>query len=341
MSEAVAVAHPNIALVKYWGKQEVERNLPAAGSLSITLDTLETRTRVEFSASLPADELQLDGRAVQSGDALHRVERFLDMVRARAGVAAHARVVTQNNFPTRAGLASSASGFAALAAAACEALELDLTPRQMSALARRGSGSAARSIFGGYVRMDAGSAEQEREVGAHQLAGPEHWDLDCVIAVADTGEKAVGSTDGMMHTAETSPYYDAWLEVVGADLESAEEAVDARDFETLRRVTESNCLRMHASAMAAEPGLIYWNPTTLRVIQALRARRTEGALRETMFTIDAGPHVKLFTPTKRSDEVADWVIEVDGVEDVLRTGVGRGARAVESTVASEDEGTDD
>jgi diphosphomevalonate decarboxylase len=149
------------------------------------------------------------------------------------------------------------------------------------------------------------------------------------VAVTELGEKSVGSTDGMLHTEETSPYYDAWLDVVERDLERAEEAVEARDFDALRGVTESNCLRMHASAMAADPELVYWNPVTLRIIERLRQVRQDGELNQTMFTIDAGPHVKVFCPSSEADGVADWLGDIDGVQQILRTGVGAGARIVE------------
>src|SRR5690554_2111427 len=223
---AFALAHPNIALVKYWGKRDFAYNLPGAGSLSLTLGGLSTRTCVEFDAALDADALQLDGKAVERGAKLKRVSQFLDLVRGRAGISQHARVISVNDFPTGAGLASSASGFAALALAATTAAGLELSATELSILARRGSGSAARSLFGGYVEMNDGvyaigedgtkvattSAEEASEAAyARQIAPAAHWDLRCIIAVTSAGEKDIGSTEGMVSTQNTSPYYEQWI----------------------------------------------------------------------------------------------------------------------------------
>ncbi|MFB6264853.1 MAG: diphosphomevalonate decarboxylase [Bradymonadaceae bacterium] len=326
MSRATAVAHPNIALVKYWGKRDTDRNIPATGSLSMTLSGLETRTTVEFSTDRNGDFLQLDGDPVESGRALDRIESFLDLVRRRAGVRAGARVVTRNNFPTGAGLASSASGFAALATAATEALDLEIDDGELSALARRGSGSAARSLFGGFVRMETGSAADGSDARAHQLAEASHWDLRCFVVETVGGQKRVGSTEGMLHTERTSPYYDAWTEQVPGDLDRAEEAVVDRDFSQLWEVAEANCLRMHAAAMAADPGLIYWAPETVSVVQSLRAAQREGL--EAFFTIDAGPHVKVFSPTDGEEEVAAWLGELEVPIEIHETTPGPGASLV-------------
>mgnify|MGYP006290696053 CR=1 FL=1 len=203
--KSTAIAHPNIALVKYWGKRNVELNIPAAGSVSMTLGGLQTETTVEFDADLGYDQLRLDGDPVGSGRALDRVERFLDLVRGYADIEAGARVETRNNFPTAAGLASSASGFAALAKAATQAAGLELTAAELSGLARRGSGSAARSIFGGYVEMAAGDNEDGSDAVAHQIADADHWDLRCIVAETAEGQKKIGSTEGMMHTERASP----------------------------------------------------------------------------------------------------------------------------------------
>lgn len=325
--QATAIAHPNIALVKYWGKRNVDLNLPATGSLSMTLGGLETETTVEFDEGLEFDTLQLDGESMGQTGARDRVESFLDLVRARAEMETRARVITRNNFPTAGGLASSASGFAALSKAATAAAGLELDDEELSALARRGSGSAARSIFGGFVEMLPGAEDDEQGAHARQIADVSHWNLHCLVAETDAGQKSVGSTEGMMHTERTSPFYETWLEVAASDVVSAVAAVRDRDFDELGDLAVSNAMRMHASAIAADPPLLYWNGTTVELIRRLEERRREGD--ELFFSIDAGPHVKVFCPGDRVEHVFDLLDEVEGVEEIHETTPGQGARLIE------------
>ncbi len=257
--EATAQAQPNIALVKYWGKREPVSNLPAVGSLSITLDELWTRTRVRFDETIAADRFELNGR--RDSRETSRVSACLDRLRRLAGTQRRALVSSHNNFPTGAGLASSASGFAALVAAAAQALGLELSGEEISRLARRSSGSAARSVFGGFVELPAADSSTA-DVAAAPLLAESAWPLGVTIAITSTEAKAVGSGEGMQHTAETSAYYDAWVQTAAADLVEARRAVLARDFETLATVSERSCLKMHAAMMAAQPGLVYWNGAT-------------------------------------------------------------------------------
>lgn len=325
MSKASAIAHPNIALVKYWGKRDVRLNLPAAPSLSLTLAGMETRTTVEFDDSFGADHVQLNGGLVRGAKA-ERVSEFLDRVRQMSGEERFARVVSENTFPTSAGLASSASGFAALALAATQAAGLSLNSDELSVLARLGSGSAARSILGGFVEMRAGERADGTDAFAVQVAEAQHWDLRCLVAITAEGEKSVGSTDGMMETMETSIFYDAWIAHVADDLKVARQAVLERDFMTLATVAERSCMRMHASAMAADPGILYWNPTTVRLIHRVRRARRDGL--PVFFTIDAGPHVKVFCPASERSAVEAVLQSVEGVLSVLGTRPGGGVRRV-------------
>jgi diphosphomevalonate decarboxylase len=295
---AVARANSNIALVKYWGKRDAALNLPAVGSLSLTLDGLSTRTTVVFDGKLERDTLLLNG-ADADERAIGRVSKFLDLVRARADLRQRARVESVNDFPTAAGLASSASAFAALALAATRAAGLSLDERELSILARRGSGSAARSIFGGFVEMHRGSHAD----GSDSFAEPivTDWDVRLVIAATTSGPKQTLSTDGMRHTAETSPYYEAWLRMSEADLATAREAIARRDLAALGAVTEASCLSMHASAMAARPAVVYFNGATVegyRIIQELRSGGVPA-----WFTCDAGPHVKALTDAASAQKV--------------------------------------
>ena len=294
----VARANTNIALVKYWGKRDAALNLPAVGSLSLTLDGLSTRTTVAFDGKLDHDTLLLNG-ADSDVKATARVSKFLDLVRALADIRLRARVESVNDFPTAAGLASSASAFAALALAATRAAGLTLDDRALSILARRGSGSAARSIFGGFVEMQRGSRPDGEDAFAAPIATD--WDLRMVIAATATGPKATLSTDGMRHTAETSPYYDAWVRMSEADLASARDAIGRRDLAALGEVTEASCLSMHASALAARPAVLYFVGATIegyRIIQDLRRGGVPA-----WFTCDAGPHVKALTDAAHAQQV--------------------------------------
>jgi diphosphomevalonate decarboxylase len=328
MTAATAVAGTNIALVKYWGKRDEVLNLPATGSLSLTLDRLGTRTRVAFDGGDGArDRITLDG-APAAEKVATRVTLFLDRVRARAGIAARATVVTDNSVPTASGLASSASGFAALAVAATGAAGLALTPAELSVLARLGSGSAARSIFGGFVEMARGARADGTDAAAHPLDAGEGWNIRLVVAITAAGEKALGSTAAMRRTAETSPYYEAWVRGVDPDLEAARAAIAGRDLAALGTVAERSAMRMHASAMAADPPILYWNPATIAAISRVRALRAEGA--RAFFTIDAGPHVKVLCEAREAEAVAAALAETPGVLRTLIAAPGPGARLEEA-----------
>jgi diphosphomevalonate decarboxylase len=313
MTVATAEARSNIALVKYWGKRDAALNLPAAGSLSLTLDELRTRTRVEVDPMLAADRFVLAGQP-QEGEALARVSRFLDLVRALAGAPLHASVDSDNNFPTASGLASSASAFAALAAAAARAYGLPLPPARLSALARRGSGSAARSIFGGFVLMAAG--DRDEDAVASPLLAADAWDVRLVVAVVGGGAaKEVGSRRGMDHTTATSPLYAGWLSTVDDDLAAARAAIERRDLAALGEVAERSALTMHASAMAARPGVIYFRGATVEALHAVRRMRGDGVV--AYATIDAGPHVKVLTTPGDAETVAATLRCVEGVSRTI------------------------
>jgi diphosphomevalonate decarboxylase len=322
---AVAEARTNIALVKYWGKRDARLNLPAVGSLSLTLDGLTTRTEVRFDGALAKDELSLNG-AVETGAPLERVSKFLDLVRGLAGKSERAHVQSANDFPTAAGLASSASAFAALALAASRAARLTLDGRALSILARRGSGSAARSIFGGFVEMHKGARPDGEDAFAEPLDGA-GFDVRMVVAVTSHGAKSTLSTDGMRHTAETSPYYDAWVRSSDADLADARRAIAARDLELLGTVTERSALAMHASALAARPAVVYWNGATVEGLRAVERMRKSGL--PAWFTCDAGPHIKALTDGAHAAEVARRLGEVDGVLGTRVCTPGAPARVLE------------
>lgn len=322
---AVAQAQPNIALIKYWGKRDIALNLPVVGSLSITLDTLWTRTEVVFRPDLTADRLTLNGREdVKQG---RRASACLDLLCQRAGVDWRAEINSSNNFPTGAGLASSASGFAALVLAGDAALGLGLSRSELSVLARRCSGSAARSIFGGYVEWAHGARADGEDSVARPLLDADAWPLHVAVAITSTAEKAIGSTEGMNRTAETSPYQQAWIDTQETDLAEARAAIAARDFERLAAVSEYSCLKMHALALAAKPGLLYWNAATVAAMHRVRQLRAEGL--PVFFTIDAGPQVKAVCLPHAADQVAAALRDVPGVLNVVETGLGGDAQVLE------------
>ncbi len=318
--EAAAVAHPNIALVKYWGKQDGPGNRPAVPSISVTLDALHTYTRVRFDPGLAADSFSINGRVDER--ATRRVTRCLDQLRTRAGVEVFAAVESRNNFPTGAGLASSASGFAALVVAVDRALGLDLSRAELSRIARRSSGSAARSLYGGFVALP---LDPQEETASPLLSG-EQWPLSIVIAVTASGAKSTGSTEGMERTARTSDYYRAWLATADADFREARDAILDRDIHRLARVGERSTLKMHGLMLSADPGLIYWNPATVACLHRVRALREEGVA--VFFTMDAGPQVKAVCLPEHRPRVVESLSAIPGVLNVLESGLGAGARVV-------------
>jgi diphosphomevalonate decarboxylase len=318
-----ARANVNVALVKYWGKRDAALNLPATGSISLTLAPLGTRAEVAFGAP-EADQLEIDG-APATGDAAARLAGFLDVVRERAGRRERARVRTISSVPRSAGLASSASAFAALALAASRAAGLDLDTTALSALARRGSGSAARSLFGGFVEWHRGErADGADSVGA-PLLEPEAWDVRVVIAVTDESQKAVSSRAGMTRAA-TSPLYPAWIASADADLAEARAAIAARDLAALGAIAEHSALKMHAIGMAARPPLLYWRGATVDCVHRLWALRAEGV--GAWATIDAGPQVKALCAPADANTVAAALAAVPGVVRVLTCVPGTGAEVI-------------
>jgi len=323
MVNRTAVAHPNIALVKYWGKADLERNLPAVGSLSITLDGLSTRTRVEVIDDGDEDRFFLDGAPASEGRT-QRVRAAMELIRSVRPDLPSLVVTSDNSFPTAAGLASSASGFAALVTAVNGLLDDGLDAGELADIARRCSGSAPRSLYGGFVELILDGSTTRVE----PMLPPDEWPLEVVIAVTSRAAKTVGSTEGMERTRTSSPYYSDWVSGSSADLAAARSAVAERDFAALAAVSERSCLKMHAVAMAAQPGLVYWNGTTVDCLHRVRELRAAGV--PVFFTIDAGPQLKAICGPGRSDEVAASMAEIPGVVDVLRCGLGAGARVVET-----------
>jgi diphosphomevalonate decarboxylase len=316
-TEAVACA--NIALIKYWGKRDIALNLPAVGSISLTLDALKTNTRISYNPDLKQDHLEINNTPASQGQR-KRVEKFLDIIREKSGSRLYAEVTSTNNFPTGAGLASSASAFAALSLAAAKASGLKLDKRDLSILSRRGSGSASRSIFGGIVEMRKGDNPGGKDDFAVQIASPDYWDLKVIILITSAQEKKVGSTEAMRLSADTSPYYKSWVGSSDRDLEEMRTAINEKDIEKLGDLAEYSALKMHALTMSSRPPVIYWNHHTLQLLEEVRAIRKEGV--PAYFTIDAGPQVKVVTPGEHADFVINHFANVKGIEKCIVSKLG-------------------
>ena len=303
---ATAVAHANIALIKYWGKANAELILPVTPSLSLTLDALYTTTTVTFDPEqdgAASDTATLDGEPV-TGKSMARISALLDLVRQRAGITAAAQVTSVNTVPTAAGLASSASGFAALAGAAAAAAGLDLDDKELSRLARRGSGSASRSVYGGLAMWHAGTDDESSY--AEPVDDPTGMasSLAMVVLVLNDAEKSVSSRDGMAHTVETSPEYWPWVESHRKDLAEAQEAVAAGDLATLGEIAERNAAGMHHTMQTAVPPVDYVTDDSRAALAAVKAAREAGF--PAWATMDAGPNVKVLTTADKVEELDAW-----------------------------------
>ena len=317
---ATARAHSNIALIKYWGKRDDTLNIPAVGSISLTLDALSTDTTVTFRSELDQDEFWLAGTRADATRASH----LLDIVRDSAGLGHRAVIESTNNFPTAAGLASSASGFAALAVAASAAAGLSLDTRELSILARRGSGSAARSLVGGIVELHAGHRDDGLDSFAEPLLESDVWPLTVVIAITELGPKSVNSTTGMGETALSSPFYPAWVDTGEDDLAAMRLAIANRDFLQLGELAEYSCLKLHGLMMSTRPALLYWNAATMAAMRAVLELRASGI--PVYFTIDAGPQVKALCLPEHAETVANALGRVIGVHETRISALGRGAQ---------------
>jgi len=312
-----AIAHPNIALVKYWGKRNVDFNLPAAGSISITLNDIRSHTSVSLQPDSNIDLFNINGKP---GPLPSRMKGLLDHIRQQYSRSGSVQIQTHNNFPTAAGLASSASGYAALVTALNQLYELELDNPECSRLARLGSGSAARSIFGGFVEMN---ALDDANTFAKPLHDASFWPLKVVIATTSEQQKKHSSSDGMELSRQTSPYYENWLQSVEQHLPQARTAIANKDFEFLAEISEASCLNMHAVMISSLPGLIYWNAGTLNCIHAIRQLRACGT--PVFFTIDAGPQVKAICLPEAADAVNKVLQSTEGVVKTFSVDLGRGA----------------
>jgi diphosphomevalonate decarboxylase len=320
-----ARACANIAFIKYWGNRPEGGNLPLNPSISVNLAECLTTTSAQLDPSLKADLLILNG-APAGEKARRRVGQFLDEVRKRSGSAAKARVESRNSFPTGSGIASSASGFAALAAASARAYGLELDTARLSRLARLGSGSAARSVPGGFVELSEGDSDEKAV--ARQMASEAHWpEWRDVIVICSRDEKEVSSAEGH-RLAHTSEMCRARLNAVPERAERVRRAILDCDLTRLGEASEEDALSMHAVMMTSHPPLLYWTARTVEVIEAVWRLRRKGV--EAYFTIDAGPNVHVITTRERVEAVRN---EMAAFGDVRVERPGPGAEIIEEARA--------
>ena len=324
---ATYVTAPNIAHVKYWGMRDVERGLPWNSSFSVTLDRLRTRTTVRFDESLTEDRFLLNGE-IEAGPPLQAVHAFLDKVRGLARLDAPAEVVSTNNFQAASGLASSASGFAALAGAATAAAGLRLTPRELSRLARLGSGSAARSVFGGFVEWRAGTSKDGRDCFAQPIFGPDHWPelVDVVALIHEAPEKSIRSADAMQLSVRTSPRYAARLKNVAARLSKVRAAVRRRDGAALFALIIEECDEFREVCETTDPPFDYLTSVSREILERVLDWNREVGHPVAGYTHDAGAHVHVFTTARRAAELKRRLGAVEGIEKVLTLKPGVGGR---------------
>ena len=321
MTTSTALAHPNIAFIKYWGNRDNALRLPANGSISMNLDGLFTRTTVTFNSS-QRDSLIINDHNV-TGKGLERVSYILDLVRRMANINERAEVSSTNNFPAGAGIASSAAAFAALALASSRAAGLTLSEGQLSRLARRGSGSASRSIPSGFVEWMMGTGDDDSV--AVSIAPPEHWALTDCIAIVNASHKKTGSTEGHA-IAGTSPLQNVRVADTPRRLDICRNAILQKDFEAFANIIELDSDIMHSVMMTSTPPLMYWQSATVEIFHQVRGWRSSGL--PVGYTVDAGANVHVICLAENAKEVENRLRELPGVSDVLVAGVGGAARVV-------------
>lgn len=338
LKKATARVGSNIAFIKYWGVDDPAINLPQTNSISMTLADAHTTTTVEWfpvasrpggtrlaNGGNPADDvIEIDGIVLEPAKA-ERIVRHLDRIRAFVGTDARAHVASRNNFPMASGIASSASGFAALTVAGVAAWGLDLDHTRLSGLARLASGSASRSFFGGFVEWERGTDDTTSV--AHQLYAADHWPLYDLVAIVSSAEKSVSSADGHQ-LAGKSPLNDGRVAYVNSVLAETRSAIADCDLSRLGPIIERDALAMHGVMMTSEPNLFYWQPGTIEIIQAIQAWRQRDGL-QAYFTIDAGPNVHVICAAADVAVVEEQLASLPAVQRVLVSRPGSGPQLLD------------
>jgi diphosphomevalonate decarboxylase len=323
-NSGIAIAHPNIALIKYWGNLDDRWNIPASGSISMTLGELAVRVHLISDENSERDTLIINGESASEA-ARERVSQFLDHVRYLSRKKIFCRVESTTNFPRGSGLASSAAAFAALAVAAAHVFGLSSDATALSRLARLGSGSACRSIFGGFVEWVAGVDHLTSY--AKPIAPAHYWQLVDCIAIVSSKHKAISSREGH-RLASSSPLQPCRIRGATQRLEQCRQAILGRDFEQLAAVVELDSNLMHSVMMTSQPPLFYWRGETVEIMERVRQWRSQGL--PVCYTVDAGPNVHVLTPADVATQVVEKLKLLRGVKQVIAAPIGEGAMAIES-----------
>ncbi|KKQ33032.1 MAG: Mevalonate diphosphate decarboxylase [candidate division TM6 bacterium GW2011_GWF2_37_49] len=312
MNYATTKACANIALIKYWGKRNEDLMLPTKSSLSVSLEALSTLTKIRFS---DADSLLINGINVE-GYALAKLIKFLNKFRQKFGINKYFTVDSSNNFPTAAGLASSSSAFAALAQALNDLCALNLDKKELSMVARLGSGSASRSVYGGFVVWHKGSMDDGSDCFAKQLFDAGHWpEFRIIVVVVQSAQKKISSSNGMQITVATSKSYTDWIMRSELRLNDMIEAIRQKNIESVGTLAELDCLEMHQAMQDSTPAINYFNDKTVAVMDMVKFLREFGI--QCYFTIDAGPNVKIITDASNQESVLDKLKTIDGIEQII------------------------
>ena len=311
--QSIVRTSPNIALIKYWGKRNTIKNLPAVDSISITLDNLWTEMNVMFSSDLSNDELFINEKKQNN---ISRVKNCIDSICGEQRD--YASIMSRCNFPISAGLASSSSSFSALVVAINSLMKKKWNTQLLANQAGSVSGSAARSILGGIVKLN----NESEKIRITQLLSPNDWPLRVVIAITDKKEKAISSSKAMKLSADTSPFYSSWVEEQNDDIKEANSFISKKDFEGLASISEHNCMKMHSIMWTTRPSIVYWNATTIDCMQAIRDLQRNGE--SVFFTIDAGPQIKAICLPENEEKIAKKLNEIKGVQSIMTSGLGFG-----------------
>lgn len=320
MKKTTAKAPANIAFIKYWGKKNPALRLPLNSSISMNLGNVFTVTTVEFLANLDNDQINMIGEKLGDKET-QRIISHLDRVRKLADIKLKAKVKTKNNFPKGSGIASSASGFAALTLAAVKATGLNLSQKELSILARLGSGSACRSIPDGFAEWIEGCSSKTSY--AHSLYPPNYWKLADVIVLVTKKEKKVSSTEGHQQSKD-NPFLTVRIKGMRAKIKKVKRALKNKNFTLLGETIEAEALNMHAVMMSSMPPILYWSPETIKVILAVQQWREEGL--EAYFTIDAGATVHIICQQKDLNRLKKKISSIQGVDKIIVSLPGKGAR---------------
>ncbi|MDO4432754.1 MAG: diphosphomevalonate decarboxylase [Aerococcaceae bacterium] len=322
-------AHTNIALIKYWGKRNADLFLPITSSLSLTLDAFYTDTKITFSSDIQQDTFYLN-HALQDAQNTQKITQFVNLFRQVAQVDLPFCIESVNHVPTAAGLASSASAFAALACACNHALQLNLDSQTLSTYARQGSGSACRSLFGGFVEWHKGVGDDSASSFAEAIDAA-NWDIAMLVVAINTHSKKISSRIGMQQTIETSPFYAAWPSEVEKDLVAIKQAIAAQDFCTMGEIAEHNAMKMHATMIAAKPSFTYWEPDSLIAMNCVRELRQQGI--PCYFTMDAGPNVKVLCRASQALDVQAYFAQHFAKEQLIIAKAGPAPYALDGSFA--------